>query len=74
MIYALLKLHGLAQQRGDGLLPEFAESLRKIQRLSDGRLTVLAGDADDQGVEKDADRSKVEQTSSRGSDKTQKAG
>jgi hypothetical protein len=56
MIDLLLALHGLAQQRGEGLLPELAESLGKMPRLGDGRLTVIVGDAGDQGGEK------VEQT------------
>jgi hypothetical protein len=69
MIYALLKLHGLAQQRGDGLLPELAEGLRKMPGRGDGPLVVIVG-GDGKGV----DTSKVEQTSSSDGDKARKAG
>jgi hypothetical protein len=47
MIDLLLALHGLAKQRGEGLLPEWEEGLRKIQRLGDGRLIAIDGDAGD---------------------------
>jgi hypothetical protein len=43
MIDLLLALHGLAQQRGDGLHPVLAEGLRKTQRLDDGRLIAIDG-------------------------------
>jgi hypothetical protein len=45
MIDLLLALHGLAQQRGDGLHPVLAEGLRKIQRFDDARLFAIDGDA-----------------------------
>jgi hypothetical protein len=61
MIDLLLALHGLAQQRGDGLLPELAEGLRKMPPFGEGRLTVIDGDAGAHRSEKDANRSKVEQ-------------
>jgi hypothetical protein len=32
MIDLLLALHGIAQQRGDGLVPELANGLRKMQQ------------------------------------------
>ena len=74
MIDLLLALHGLAQQRGEGLLPELAEGLRKAAAGGENRMTVISGDAGGYGGEKDAGRSKVEQTGSRNSEKTQKAG
>jgi hypothetical protein len=57
MITLLAGLQRFAEQRGDGLLPELADSLREMQNLSDGRLTTIDGDADDQRSEKDADKS-----------------
>jgi hypothetical protein len=45
MIDLLLALHGLAQRRGDGLLPELAERLRKTPRIGNGRMVGIDGDA-----------------------------
>ena len=74
MIGLLLALHGLAQQRGEGLLPELAEGLRKAAAGGENRVTVISGDAGGYWGEKDAVRPKVEQTGSRDSKRTQKAG
>ena len=63
MIDWLLGLHELAQQRGDGLLPELAERLRRTPRLvGDFHLVTIDGDAGGHRGEKDVDTSKVEQT------------
>jgi hypothetical protein len=37
MIYMFAALQRFAEQRGDGLLPELADRLRKMPRLCDGR-------------------------------------
>jgi hypothetical protein len=62
MIDLLLALHGLAQHRGDGLLPGLAERLRMTPCFGDGRLVAIEGDGAAHSSEKDVDRSKVEQT------------
>jgi hypothetical protein len=54
MIDLLLALHGLAQQRGEGLLPELAAGLRKMPRLGEGRLIAIDGGAGENWGEKDA--------------------
>ena len=69
MIDLLLALHGLAQQRGEGLHPALVEGLRKMPAVGDGPLIVIIGRG-----EKDVDTSKVEQTGSSEGDKAQKAG
>jgi hypothetical protein len=56
MIYALLKLHGLAQQRGEGLLLELAEGLRKTPRLRDGPVIVTDGGAGNHRDKTDIER------------------
>jgi hypothetical protein len=56
MIYMFAALQRLAEQRGDGLLPELAD--RKMPRLSDGHLTAIDGDAGDPRGEKDVDKAK----------------
>ena len=48
----------LAEQRGDGLLPELADRLRKMPRPGGGRLITIDGDAGDHRGEKDIDKSK----------------
>ena len=58
MIYMFAALHRIAEQRGDGLLPELAEGLRKMPRLGDDHLIVIDGDAGAHRGEKDVDRSK----------------
>ena len=58
MIYMLAALQRFAEQRGDGLLPELADGLRKMQRLGDGHLITIDGDAGDHRGEKDVDKSK----------------
>ena len=54
MIDLLLALHGLAQQHGDGLLPELADGLRKMPRVGEGRLIAINGDAGENRGEEDA--------------------
>jgi hypothetical protein len=56
MIYALLKLHGLAQQRGEGLLPELVEGLRKMPGRGDGPLIVTDGGAGNHRDKTDVER------------------
>jgi hypothetical protein len=56
MIYMLAALQRFAEQRGDGLLPELADRLRKMPR--GGHLITIDGDAGDRSGEKDVDRSK----------------
>jgi hypothetical protein len=68
MIDLLLALHGLAKQRGDGLLPELAEGLRKMPGRGDGPLVVIVG-----GGEKGVDTTKVEQAGSGDGGKARKA-
>ena len=58
MLYMFAALQRFAEQRGDGLLPELADRLRKVPHLGDGGLTAIDGDADDHRGEKDADKSK----------------
>ena len=58
MIYMFAALQRFAEQRGDGLLPELADRLRKMPRLSDGHLITIDGDAGDHSGEKDIDKSK----------------
>jgi hypothetical protein len=59
MITLLAGLQRFAEQRGDGLLPELADRLREIRGLSDGRLTIIDGDADNQRGEKDVDKAEA---------------
>jgi hypothetical protein len=59
MIDLLGALQRFAEQRGDGLLPELADCLREMRGVSDGRLTIIDGDADDQRGEKDADKAEA---------------
>jgi hypothetical protein len=58
MIYMFAALQRLAEQRGDGLLPELADRLRKMPRLGDVHLTAIDGDAGDHRGEKDVDKQK----------------
>jgi hypothetical protein len=58
MIYMFAALQRLAEQRGDGLLPELADRLRTMPRLGGGHLTAIDGDAGDQRGEKDVDKAK----------------
>ena len=58
MIYMFAALQRLAEQRGDGLLPELADRLRKTPRLGDGHLTTIDRDAGDHRGEKDVDKAK----------------
>jgi hypothetical protein len=58
MIYMFAALQRLAEQRGDGLLPELADRLRKTPRLGDRHLTTMDGDADDHRGEKTVDKPK----------------
>jgi hypothetical protein len=58
MIHMFAALQRFAEQRGDGLLPELADLLRKAPRLADGHLTAIDGDAGDHRGEKNADKSK----------------
>ena len=58
MIHMFAALQRFAEQRGDGLLPELADLLRKMPPLADGHLTAIDGDAGDQRGEKNADESK----------------
>jgi hypothetical protein len=55
MIDLLLALHELAQERGEGMLPELADGLRKMQRLGEGRLIVIDGGAGEHRDETDVD-------------------
>jgi hypothetical protein len=50
-------LQQLAEQRGDGLLPELADRLRKMPPLCEGHMTRIDGDAGDRTGEKDVDKS-----------------
>jgi hypothetical protein len=59
MIYLLGALQRFAEQRGDGLLPELADRLREMRGLSDGRLTAIDGDGDNQRGEKDVDKAEA---------------
>jgi hypothetical protein len=59
MIDLLAALQRFAEQRGDGLLPELADRLREMRGLSDGRLTTIDGDADNQRGEKDVDKAEA---------------
>jgi hypothetical protein len=56
MIYMFAALQRLAEQRGDGLLPELADRLQKMPR--GGPLITIDGDTGDRSGEKDVDRSK----------------
>lgn len=58
MIYMFAALHRIGEQRGDGLLPELAERLRKTQRLGDEHLIVIDGDAGAHTGDKDVDTAK----------------
>jgi hypothetical protein len=59
MITLLAGLQRFAAQRGDGLLPELADRLREMRNLSDGRLTTIDGDGDNQRGEKDVDKAEA---------------
>ena len=54
MIDLLLALHRLAQQRGDGLLPELANGLRKMPSVAEDRLIAIDGDAGENRGEEEA--------------------
>ena len=58
MIQMFAALQRVAEQRGDGLLPELADLLRKMPRLTDGHRTVIDGDAGDDRGKKSDDKSK----------------
>jgi hypothetical protein len=65
MIYLLAALQRFAEQRGDGLLPELADRLREMRGLSDGRLAMIDGDADDQRRDKDVDKAEARRKAKR---------
>ena len=57
----LAALQRFAEQRGDGLLPELADRLRKVERLGDDHLLAINGDAGDQRGERDVDKSRQQE-------------
>jgi hypothetical protein len=60
MIYMFAALQRFAEQRGDGLLPELADRLRKTPHRGDGHRITIDGDASDLtiGARKTIDKSK----------------
>ncbi len=56
MIHMLATLQRLAEQCGDGLLPELADRLRVAPRLGDGGLITIDEDAEDQRGQKGVDK------------------